>query len=54
MSLALFGISGFVSPLIAQYFALADFSKLQRLARQAARGALGAALVTALVMLGFG
>jgi O-antigen/teichoic acid export membrane protein len=53
-SLALFGVSGFASPLIAQYFALADFAKLQRLARHAARGALGAALVIAVAMIAFG
>jgi O-antigen/teichoic acid export membrane protein len=54
MSLGLLGISGFASPLIAQYFALADFSKLQRLAHLAARGAFAGALATALVLVGFG
>jgi O-antigen/teichoic acid export membrane protein len=54
MSLGLLGISGFASPLIAQYFALADFASLQRLAHLAARGALGVALMTALLMMGFG
>ena len=54
MSLALLGISGFASPLIAQYFALGDFSKLQRLAHLSARGAFAGALVTALVLIGFG
>lgn len=53
-SLALFGVSGFASPLIAQRFALADFAQLQRIAHLAARGALGASLVTAVVMVGFG
>ncbi len=54
MSLGLLGISGFVSPQISQYFALADFSKLQRLAHLAARGAFAGALATALVLVGFG
>jgi O-antigen/teichoic acid export membrane protein len=54
MSLALLGISGFASPLIAQYFVLGDFAKLQSLARLAARGAFAGALATALVLLGFG
>jgi len=54
MSLALLGISGFASPLIAQYFALADFSKLQSLAHLAARGAFAGALATALLLVGFG
>jgi O-antigen/teichoic acid export membrane protein len=54
MSLALLGISGFVSPLISQYFALADFAGLQRLARLAARGAFAGALAAALVLVGFG
>jgi O-antigen/teichoic acid export membrane protein len=53
-SLGLLGISGFASPLISRYFALADFAKLQRLAQLSARGALGAALVIALALLGFG
>src|SRR5688572_9125009 len=47
MSLGLLGISGFVSPQISQYFALADFSKLQRLAHLAARGTFAGALATA-------
>lgn len=54
MSLGLLGISAFASPLISQYFALADFSKLQGLAHLAARGAFAGALVTALVLVGFG
>jgi len=54
MSLGLRGISGFASPLISRYFALADFSKLQRLAHLAARGAFAMALATALVLVGFG
>lgn len=54
MSLGLLGISGFASPLISQYFALSDFAKLQRLARLAARGTLGAASVTAVLMIAFG
>jgi O-antigen/teichoic acid export membrane protein len=54
VSLGLLGISGFASPLIAQYFALSDFSRLRHLARLSARGALGGAAVTALVLLGFG
>jgi len=54
MSLGLLGISGFASPLISQYFALADFSKLQGLAHSAARGAFVAALAPALVLVGFG
>lgn len=54
MSLGLLGISAFASPLISQYFALADFSKLQRLARLAARGAFAGALATALVLVVFG
>ncbi|HKY08582.1 MAG TPA: oligosaccharide flippase family protein, partial [Candidatus Binatia bacterium] len=54
MSLALLGISGFASPLISQYFALADISKLQNLARLAARGAFAGALATALALVGFG
>ena len=54
MSLGLLGISGFASPLISQYFALGDFSKLQRLAHLSARGAFGGALATALVLIGFG
>jgi O-antigen/teichoic acid export membrane protein len=53
-SLGLLGVSAFASPLISQYFALADLSKLQGLARQAARGAFAAALATALVLVGFG
>ena len=53
-SLGLVGVSAFASPLIAQYFALADLSRLQGLARQAARGALAAALATAVVLVGFG
>jgi len=54
MSLGLLGISGFASPMIAQYFALADFARLQRLAHLSARGALIGALVAALVLMGFG
>ncbi len=54
MSLALLGISGFASPLMSQYFALADFSRLQRLAHLSARGAFAGALATALVLVGFG
>ena len=54
MSLGLLGISGFASPLISQYFALSDFASLQRLAHLAARGTLGAASVTALLMIAFG
>jgi len=54
MSLGLLGISGFASPLISQYFALGDFSKLQGLAHVAARGAFAGALATALVLVGFG
>jgi O-antigen/teichoic acid export membrane protein len=54
MSLGLLGISGFASPLISQYFALGDFSKLQGLAHSAARGAFIAALAPALVLVGFG
>ena len=52
--MGLLGISGFASPLISQYFALSDFAKLQRLARLAARGTLGAASVTAVLMIAFG
>ncbi|MGC1816751.1 MAG: polysaccharide biosynthesis C-terminal domain-containing protein [Casimicrobiaceae bacterium] len=54
MSLGLLGISGFASPLISQYFALSDLANLQRLARLAARGTLGAASVTAVLMIAFG
>jgi O-antigen/teichoic acid export membrane protein len=54
MSLTLLGISGFASPLMSQYFALADFSRLQRLAHLSARGAFAGALATALVLVGFG
>lgn len=54
MALGLTGISAFASPLISEYFALSDFASLQRLARAAARGALCAALFTALVMIVFG
>ena len=54
VSLGLTGISGFASPLIAQYFALSHFSKLQRLAQLSARGSLGGALVVALVLMGAG
>ena len=54
MALGLTGISAFASPLISEYFALSDFASLQRLARAAARGALGTALITALVMIVFG
>jgi len=50
----LLGLSGFASPLISQYFALADFSRLQRLARLSARGALAGALATGVVLVGFG
>ena len=53
-SLALFGISGFASPLISQYFALADRPRLQRLAHLAARGALGSSMLIALVLILFG
>lgn len=53
-SVALLGISAFASPLISQYFALADFSRLQGLARLAARGAFAGALATAVVLVGFG
>jgi len=52
-SLALFGISGFASPLISRHFALADVPRLQRLAHLAARGALAGALLIALVVAGF-
>jgi O-antigen/teichoic acid export membrane protein len=54
MSLGLIGISAYASPLISEYYALADFAKLQRLAHVAARGALGTALATALLMVAFG
>jgi O-antigen/teichoic acid export membrane protein len=54
VSLALFGISGFTSPLISRYFALSDRPRLQRLARLAARGALGGAMAIALVLVVFG
>ena len=54
MSLGLLGISGFASPLISQYFALSDFANLQRLAHLTARGTLGAASVTAVLMIAFG
>jgi O-antigen/teichoic acid export membrane protein len=54
VSLGLLGISGFASPMISRYFALSDFAKLQRLAQLSARGALGGALVAALVLTGFG
>lgn len=54
MSLGLTGISAYASPLIAEYFALSDFAGLQRLAHVAARGALGTAVVTALLMIAFG
>ena len=53
-SLGLLGISAFASPLISQHFSLADVSKLQGLARLAARGAFAGALATALVLVGFG
>jgi O-antigen/teichoic acid export membrane protein len=53
-SLGLLGISAFASPMISQHFALADFSRLQGLARLAARGAFAGALATALVLVGFG
>lgn len=54
MSFALLGISGFASPLMSQYFALGDLSRLQRLAHLSARGAFAGALATALVLVGFG
>jgi O-antigen/teichoic acid export membrane protein len=53
-SLAPFGISGFASPLISQYFALSDRTRLQRLAHLAARGALGGSMLIALVLFVFG
>ena len=40
--------------MISRYFALSDFARLQQLARLSARGALGVAFVTALVLVGFG
>ena len=54
VSLGLLGISGFASPLISRYFALSDVARMQQLARLSARGALGGAIVTALVLVGFG
>jgi O-antigen/teichoic acid export membrane protein len=54
VSFGLLGISGFASPLISRYFVLSDFAALQRLARLSARGALGGALVCALIMIVFG
>ena len=53
-SLGLLGISAFASPMISQHFALADFSRLQALARLAARGALAGAVAAALVLVGLG
>ena len=52
-SLALFGISGFASPLVSRHFTLGDVPRLQRLAHLAARGALAGALLIALVVIGF-
>lgn len=54
MSLGLTGISAFVSPLISEYFALSDFTRLQRLAHAAARGAFAAALAAALLLIVLG
>jgi O-antigen/teichoic acid export membrane protein len=54
VSLGLLGISGFASPLISRYFALSDHARLQRLAQLSARGSLGGALITALVLIAFG
>ena len=54
MSLSLLGVSGFASPLVSGYFALKDFSKLQRLAQLSARGSILGAIATALVLIVFG
>jgi len=54
MSLGLLGISGFASPLVSGYYALQDFSKLQRLAQLAAGGSMSVAMATALVLMAFG
>jgi O-antigen/teichoic acid export membrane protein len=54
VSLGLLGISGFASPMISRYFALSDLARLQQLARLSARGALGGAVITALILVGFG
>jgi len=51
MSLGLVGISGFASPLVSGYYALKDFSKLQRLAHLAAWGSMLAAMATASVLM---
>jgi O-antigen/teichoic acid export membrane protein len=54
MSLGLIGISAFASPLISKYYALSDLANLRRLTRVTARGALAAALATAILMIAFG